>query len=150
MEWHLKLAHAQPRTIQIMAKSNLLQDMPPELKQPPPKITRSACAVAKQPQLTFHRKPENKYQRSEHLSSDICGPISPLSMDQNTYFITFVNDKTRRSQIRSMKRRSETSSITKDIITLTNNQRNIAIKRITTDNAKEYYSTSMRQFYKKH
>ena len=89
-EWHLKLNHATARNLRQMAKDGNIPTMPKSLAYETTTITCSACTTAKQ-RPEPHRKTTHNYDPDQYLSSDTCGPISPISTHGNIHFLTYID-----------------------------------------------------------
>jgi hypothetical protein len=74
----------------------------------------------------------------EKIHSDICGPISPETFGKKRYFISFIDDYTRWAEVRLIRTRDQLYEEFNDFITLEENQLNARLKRLHSDNAKEY------------
>ena len=76
----------------------------------------------------------------DKVHTDICGPIAPETYDKKRYFISFIDDKTRYATIYLIRTREETFSIFSKWLNIEENQENTLLKRLHSDNAKEYKS----------
>jgi hypothetical protein len=67
--------------------------------------------LGKQARDIFPKKAEYLARRS--LEFDICGPITPKSFSEKRYFITFIDDYTRRTWVYFLKEKSEAFEVFK-------------------------------------
>lgn len=89
----------------------------------------------------IHQLPYKKSEtRKEHLlgmiHSDICGPFSTASLGAK-YFVTFINDKSY-IHIKPLKNRSDVLTAFKQYKAQVEKETGYKIKRLRTDNGKEY------------
>jgi hypothetical protein len=70
--------------------------------------------------------------------SDICGPISPSTNGNNKYFISFIDDYTRKSWIFIIKTKDQAFEKFKEFQALLKVQYNIMIKSLLSGGGGEY------------
>ena len=76
----------------------------------------------------------------DKVYTDIYGLITPEIYDKKRYFISFIDDKIRYATIYLIRTREETFSIFSKWLNIEENQENTLLKRLHSDNAKEYKS----------
>ena len=91
-EWHLKLNHANPKTIAHMSKHRLLPALPQGLSDTSATITCSGCIHGKTARRPRKRTTHDA-DKGRSLSSDVCGPIKPTSPHNANYFLTVIDTK---------------------------------------------------------
>ena len=104
------------------------------------KVICEVCCKCKIHQLPH--KPSNRTEKDilGLVHSDTCGPIQNASLGGASYFATITDDKTRYTQVTMLKRKSD---VFKAFVEYKANVERITgkkIKRLRTDNAKEYVS----------
>lgn len=82
----------------------------------------------------------------EIVHSDIWGPSRVSSSLGFHYFVTFIDDYSWCTWLFLMKNRSELLSIFQKFHAEISNQFGISIKKLISDNALEYFSTSLSSF----
>ena len=82
--------------------------------------------------------------------SDIWGPINTPSLLGFRYFVIFIDDYSRITYLYLMKERSELYSIFKSFYTEIKTQFNASLRIFRSDNAHEYFHTSLSQFFDDH
>lgn len=80
------------------------------------------------------------------IHSDICGPMSVESMAGSRYFVTFIDDFSRYTEIVMLRQRSEVLNAFKDYKRKVEKLTGQHIKKLRTDNDKEYVSNEFRKF----
>src|SRR6185312_2768783 len=81
--------------------------------------------------------------------TDICGPITPTTYGGNRYFISFIDDFTRKSWIYIIKSKDQAIEKLKELYKLLKNHYNIRIKNVISDGRGEYTNESFKQFLSK-
>ena len=64
------------------------------------------CLVGKQHRASFKRKSTRRQGKLELVHSDVCGPIEVESLGGNRYFVTFIDDATRKTWVYMLKAKS--------------------------------------------
>jgi hypothetical protein len=111
----------------------------------------SDCLVGKQ-----HRDaiPKQAMWRAtmklELIHSDICGPISPKSNGGNMYFITFIDDFTRKTWVYFLQEKSNAFEIFKVFKALVEKDSGCMIQSLRTDRGGEYTSNEFNEYCSKH
>lgn len=82
------------------------------------------------------------------MHSDVCGPMPKDSWGGARYFITFIDDFSRKIFIYFMKRKSEAFDMFKTFKSLVENQTDRKIKKLRTDNGTEYMNDSFEHYLK--
>jgi len=92
----------------------------------------------------------NRLRREKELlslvHSDICGPINVESAGGARYFVTFIDDYSRYTVTVMLRNRSDVVQAFKDYKRKMENLTNRRIKKLRTDNGKEYVSKEFSDF----
>lgn len=101
----------------------------------------------------IHQLPFNSSTRREKevlglVHSDICGPFNTTSLGGAKYFVTFIDDKSRYIQIATLKNRSEVLNAFKVYKPQVEKLMEKKIKKLRTDNGREYLSHEFNVFLK--
>jgi transposase InsO family protein len=97
------------------------------------------------------------FPSSEHRSrgildlihSDVCGPMSSTSLTGNLYYVTFIDDSSRKTWIYFMKTKDEVFSKFQEFKALVENQTSRKIKVLRSNNGGEYTSNDFDSFCRK-
>ena len=57
------------------------------------------CLFGKQHRLSFQKNSTQKLEKLELVYSDVCGPIEIDSLGGNKYFVTFIDDASRKTWV---------------------------------------------------
>ena len=83
----------------------------------------------------------------DYIHSDIWGPSQVPSHGGARYFISFIDDFSRKVWIYVLKQKNEALEKFKDWLNLMENQTERRVKRLRTNNGLEYCSNEFNQFY---
>ena len=99
------------------------------------------CALGKHHRHSF---PEGKAWRAtkpfELIHSDLCGPMKTTSLGGNQYFLTFIDDFSRKTWIYFLKEKSEVFYYFKIFKALVEKQSGFMLKTLRSDRGGEYTS----------
>jgi hypothetical protein len=103
--WHLRYGHLSFKGLKTLHEKNMVEGLP---KINCPTEMCEDCIVGKQHRDSF---PQGKAWRAEQIlqlvHSDICGPINPTSNGNKRYFITFIDDYSRKTWVYFLQDKSE-------------------------------------------
>lgn len=83
------------------------------------------------------------------IHSDIWGPSRVPNILGARWFVSFIDDCTRVSWIYLLKQKSDVSNIFPIFHTMIQTQFNVGIKRLRTDNARDYFNQSLSSYFQK-
>ena len=87
-------------------------------------------------------------QRLQLVHVDICGPIKPVSNSKKRYFISFIDDYSRKVWIYFLLEKSEAFTILKNYKNLVEKETGVFIRCLRTDRGGEFISHEFNVFYK--
>jgi len=104
-----------------------------------PEIQCESCIQSKAARKPFPRESPNQAKQSGDLThTDIWGPAKTESIHHEKYFVTLIDDNTRRITVRFLKSKSDVQGVIKNYIAWIETQLERRPKAIRPDNAKEY------------
>ena len=89
-EWHIRLNHANSKTIAYMSRHRLLPGLPKGLPDTSVTMTWTGGIHGKTATRP-HKRTAHTAHKGESLSSDVCGPIQPTSNHNCDYLITLID-----------------------------------------------------------
>ena len=95
----------------------------------------------KPPPSTFRAK-----HKGEYIHSDLAGPFPVPSYGNARYYISFIDDATRCTTIRSLRYKSDAAQAIIDFITALEAQYNCKIKFLRSDNGGKYVNESLSKY----
>lgn len=146
--WHERLGHiSKSKFMEIKSKemfcdSQLLDNMRPNEE------LCEACINGKQSRLSF-----GKFKDKEHvrrplfvIHSDVCGPITPPTIDEKNYYVIFVDEFTHYCVTYLITFKSEVFSVFKDFVAKSEALFNLKVVNLYIDNGREYLSNEIRDY----
>lgn len=94
--WHERLGHIHGLKFLRMKRNNLHDDNHVLRKINPMNDLCEACVYAKQARLPFSKKRDRSHVNRPLFAvhTDVCGPITPPTIDDKNYFVTFIDEYT--------------------------------------------------------
>jgi hypothetical protein len=86
------------------------------------------CALGKHSKATFRSSEHKSRGILDFIHSDVCGPMSSTSLASNLYYVTFINDSSKKTWIYYMKTKDEVLSKFQEFRALVENQTSRKIK----------------------
>ena len=112
-----------------------------------PKDVCAECMESKMPRNSFNKNMSIRSKRKlQVIFSDVCGPIQNETPGGNKYFVTFIDEFTRKLWIYLIRRKSDVLSIFKKFKALVEKQCGESIEILRTDGGGEYVSTEFNEF----
>ena len=112
-------------------------------------VTREceACAQGKMHRIPFPKKSEKEtHQPLQLVRSDLCGPMNVDSVGGSKYVLTFTDDYTRYVTAYFIKNKSEVLSKCVEYVTKMENEIDLRVRAVRTDNGGEYTSQYFKKF----
>ena len=111
--WHLRFGHLNFSGLKLLSTSSMVRGLPTIEK---PEYICESRTLGKQKRAPFHSGRSWRAVDPLHLvHTDICGPIEPASSGGNKYFITFIDDFSRKLWVYFMKEKSIAFNIFKSL-----------------------------------
>jgi len=133
--WHMRLVHDGEKSLQILAKQGLL------------KGTKTCklefcehCVLGKQQRVKFGTAIHYTKDILDYVHSDVWGPAKTPSIGSRHYFVTFVDDISRRVCVFTMKHKDEVLGSFLKWKAQVENHKGRKIKVLRTDNVGKYKS----------
>ncbi|XP_019154325.1 PREDICTED: uncharacterized protein LOC109150803 [Ipomoea nil] len=137
-EWHNKLSHLNLKTINKLAKKNLVRGLP-EASYIKDKICE-ACQKGKQIKSSFKSKDVDANSRSlSLLHMDLFGPVDPASLSGRKYTLVIVDDHTRYTWVLFLKKKNETEVVLPNLLRQLQTEKEVKIIRIRSDQGTECF-----------
>ena len=92
--WHKKLAHMSEKGLQLLAKQSLISMVKDKSSKP-----CDYCSFGKQHRVLFQKNSTQKLEKLELVYSNVCGPMEVDSLGGNKYFVTFIDDASRKTWV---------------------------------------------------
>lgn len=147
--WHARLGHANKKIVSEMAKNDNIIGMQCDKSHVPAQARCEACILGKQCRKTFPASMTRANKPGELVHVDICGPMSTPSIGGSNVMAVFVDDYSGMVFVKPMKSKADILNSVQDVITKASASGH-KVKRIRSDNAKEFKSKAFAQIVRKH
>ncbi|GJT28011.1 retrovirus-related pol polyprotein from transposon TNT 1-94 [Tanacetum coccineum] len=131
--WHKRLAHLNFKTINKLAKQNLVIGLPSLVysKYKP----CSSCEKEKHHKASFKTKQTSSIKKCLHLFyMDLFEPVTPRSINYEKYTLVIVDEYSRYTWVYFLKKKSQAPETIMSFIKRVENQNDIKVKQLRTDN----------------
>ena len=133
--WHMRLGHAGEKALSELVNRGLLKGV---------KSCKmdfcEHCIIGKQTRVKFGTGIHNTKNILDYVHSDVWGPTKTASFGGKHYFVTFVDDFSRRVWVFTMKNKNDVLEIFLNWKNTVEAQTGRKIKHLRTDNGGEYLS----------
>jgi hypothetical protein len=140
--WHQRLGHMSEKGLKVMHSLGKL----PKLKSVNIDFCEN-CIFGKQKRVSF--KTGGRTLRNEKLElvhTDVWGPAAVSSIGGKSYFVTFIDDHSRKVWVYFLKQKSEVYEVFKKWKAMVENETGLKIKKLRSDNSGEYEDTGFKRF----
>lgn len=144
--WHQRLGHMSEKGLRVMHSKGKLAGL------------RSVnidmcedCILGKQKRVSFQKSGRTpRKEKLELVHSDVWGPTSVSSIGGKQYFVTFIDDHSRKVWVYFLKHKSEVFDVFKMWKAMVENETGLRIKKFRSDNGGEYEDTRFKKFCQEH
>ncbi|GJR12199.1 retrovirus-related pol polyprotein from transposon TNT 1-94 [Tanacetum coccineum] len=134
--WHQRLGHMSEKGMKILASKGRV----PYLQKAVVGICEP-CVLWKQKKVSFVKSwNTRKLQRLELVHTDVYGLTSVASIGGSRYYVTFTDDSSRMVLVYFLKNKYEVFNTFKKLKAAMENETNLWVKRLKSDNGGEYSS----------
>jgi hypothetical protein len=107
------------------------------------------CIVGKQTRMPFVATGKSRASDLlELIHSDLCGPMEIPSWGNSRYILSFIDDKSRKTFVYFLKRKSEVKEKFKEFKVFVEKQTGKCIKAVRTDNGTEYMHHEIQELFR--
>ncbi|GJV36001.1 retrovirus-related pol polyprotein from transposon TNT 1-94 [Tanacetum coccineum] len=135
--WHKRLAHLNFKTINKLAKQNLVIGLPSLVysKDKP----CSSCEKGKRHRANFKTKQTSSIKKCLYLFHiDLFGPVTPRSINHEKYTLVIVDEYSRYTWVYFLKKKSQAPETIMSFTKRVENQNDIKVKQHRTDNGTKF------------
>ena len=141
--WHCRLGHISENRLRTLQKEGILE--PFDFESYP---TCESCLLGKMTRSPFSGHGERAADLLGLVHTDVCGPMSTQAMGGFSYFITFIDDRSRFGYVYLMKHKSEAFEKFKEYKTEVEKQTKRSIKTLRSDRGGEYLNGEFLDYLK--
>lgn len=136
--WHKRYGHLNFTDLKKLQTNDMVKGL--NLNSKNNGVECTICARGKMHQLPYKNSEHRQKEKLGLIHSDICGPMNTESLGGAKYFATFIDDFSRYTETTMLKQRSDILTAFKNFKKRVEKETGCVIKRLRTDNAKEYTS----------
>ncbi|GJT33185.1 retrovirus-related pol polyprotein from transposon TNT 1-94 [Tanacetum coccineum] len=143
--WHKRLSHLNFKNINKLTKQNKVLGLPSLLysKDKP----CSACEKGKHKRASFKTKQNFLIRKCLHLLyMDLFGHIRPMSVNNEKYTLVIVDEYSRYTCVYFLRKKSQAAKMIMSFSRMVENQNDIKVKQIRTDNEVEFRNSELESF----
>ena len=144
--WHLRLGHLGSENLKKMLTKEMVSGFQTKGRFDGAHTICEGCMKGRQSRERFGEAEHRGRDLLELVHSDVCGPITPRSMGGNRYYLTFVDDFSRKSWVYLLKEKKEVFKYFKIWKAMAERQSNRKLKCFRTDRGGEYLSNEFKRF----
>lgn len=146
--WHERLGHIGRNKFTDLKHNKMVEDMNLILQINPTSELCEACIKGKQARLPFSKsKDKSHVKRPLYIvHTDVCGPITPPTINNKNYFVTFIDDFTHYTVTYLLTFKSDVINAFKDFVAKSEAHFNLKIEYLYSDNGGEYLSNEFKEF----
>ena len=105
------------------------------------------CLFGKQHRVSFRIPSTRKPNVLDLVYSDVCDPIDVESLGGNKYFVTFIDDASRKAWVYFLKTKDQVLEHFKKFHAMAEREKGKPLKCLCTDNGGEYTSNEFKSYY---
>ncbi|KAI3685594.1 hypothetical protein L6452_34843 [Arctium lappa] len=143
--WHRRMCHMNFKTLNKLVKNNLVRGLPQKVFSCDDHCV--ACLKGKQHKTSHKSKEINTISSSLNLlHMDLFGPTNMMSIGKKSYCLVIVDDFSRFTWVYFLRTKDETSGLIKYFVLRVENQTNLRVKVIRSDNGTEFKNNDLNCF----
>ena len=142
--WHKRLGHFHTEGLQRMTRSEAVTGLPSLHFS---RHTCTGCQLGKHTRSKLPKISRHSTSRVlELIHFDVCGPFRQQSLGGHRYFVTFIDDFSRRMWIYFLSHKSEVLTKFQNFVHLVESSTGQRVQTIRSDNGGEYTSTAFSKY----
>src|SRR5581483_9529917 len=143
--WHRRMCHMNYKNMNLLVKNNLVRGLPQ--KEFSCDDLCVACQKGKQHRTSHKSKVINTVSSPlQLLHMDLFGPTNVMSIGKKSYCLVIVDDYSRFTWVFFLRTKDETSGLIKSCVIKVENQLNLKVKIIRSDNGTEFKNFDLNSF----
>ena len=147
--WHKRIGHVNVQRLKLMQNHNIVTGLPKFIVDGMRNVCE-ACQLGKQAKNAFpHDKHHVRKNVLDVVHSDVWGPTKTMPMGGCRYYVTFIDDYTRKVWVYFLKEKSEVFTHFQTFKAMVEKQSGKHVKCLRSDGGGEYFSNEFNDFFKK-
>ena len=149
--WHKKLGHVSLEGLKNLLHKDLVDSDGFNVDEQSPEFECDACIQAKHSCAPFPKEADSWAEHPGELThTDVWGPACIEDIGRAKYYISFINNYTRRCTVQFMKHKDETSTKVQQYLTYIETHWDIKPKHLHANNGTEYVNQSLLTWCRDH
>jgi hypothetical protein len=136
--WHKRMGHMNFDNLVKINRKEAVREMP-EISKPTNTMCKH-CLHGKQTRTEFRTKEYSTTKPLEIVHTDLCGPMRTKGMNGEQYFMLLIDDYTRMTRVCFLKKKSEAFECFRIFKEMVENETDLKIKCLRSDNGGEFTS----------
>ena len=146
--WHKRIGHVNVQRMKLMQSKEIVTGLP-KLKVEEMHKVCEACQLGKQAKHAFPKDRHVSTNVLEIVHSDVWGPAKTTPMGGCKYYVTFIDDHTRKVWVYFMKEKSEVFTHFQNFRVMVEKQTEKHVKCLRSDKGGEYFSNEFCGYLRK-
>ena len=146
--WHKCIGHVNEQRLRSMQSKEIVIGLPKFKVDGMHKVCE-ACQFGKQTKNVFPHEKNICKKPLEVVHSDVWGPTKTVSMRGCRYYVSFIDDHTRKVWVYFMKEKSEVFTHFKNFRLMAEKETGLQIKHLRSDGGGEYFSNEFSSYLQK-
>jgi transposase InsO family protein len=148
--WHCRFGHVSFKGLRTLQSKRMVNGLPSGLPSPTACAqVCTTCLIGEQHRESIPKKSLwRASQKLELVHADICGPINPASNSNKRYFLSFIDDFSRKTWIYFLHEKSEAFTMFKRYKACVEKETGAYLKCLRTDRGGEFNSNEFEEFCK--
>ncbi|KAJ9565152.1 hypothetical protein OSB04_001118 [Centaurea solstitialis] len=143
--WHRRMGHMNIKTMNLLVKNQLVRGLPS--KEFTLDDNCVACLKGKQHKASHKSKTINTISAPlQLLHMDLFGPTNVMSIGKKSYCLVIIDDYSRFTWVFFLRTKDETSGLIKPFVKRVENQVNLRVKVIRSNNGTEFKNVDLNSF----
>ena len=147
--WHKRIGHANVQRLKLMQSKGLVKGLPTFKVAEFHKICE-ACQFGKQARQPFSRARDVSRNILDVVHTEVWEPTQNVSLGGSKYFVTFINDCSRKLWVYFMKEKSDVFEHFKTFKAVVETEIGLKDKCLRSDGGGEYLSNEFSNFLRSH
>lgn len=147
--WHRRYGHLSAKNLSVLIRNDMVSGLDAGTGKKTDVTVCDSCIAGKQTREPFSaREGRQSKEVLELVHSDVCGPVTPVGINGEKYFVSFIDDCSRFTVIFLMRSKDQVAEKFREYEAIASAKFGRGISRFRCDNGGEYKSRAFTDFCK--